>query len=114
MSSAPLTRLDISTYSALRRWNGCVPLLPRCASGTLEAERGVLRLLSVTSSGLGCVLRGQQCRVPPPSLFLQSAQVVPGILPKSLVVPLVKTGNCRVEVPAQVFALCLRLCLCSA
>ena len=47
-----------------------VTLLPRCASGTLEAERGVLRLLSVTSSGLGCVLRGQQCRVPPPSLFL--------------------------------------------
>ena len=32
-----------------------VTLLPRCASGTLEAGRGVLRLLSVTSSGLGCV-----------------------------------------------------------
>ena len=34
------------------------------------------------------------------------AQVVPGIVPKSLVVPLVNTGNSRVEVPAQVFALC--------
>ena len=45
-----------------------VTLLPRCASGTLEAGRGVLRLLSVISSGLG--LGGQQCRVPPPSLFL--------------------------------------------
>ena len=79
--------------------------------GTVEAERGVLRLLSVTSSGLGCVLRDQQCRFPPLHYSYLSAQVVPGIVPKSLVVPLVKSGNSRVEVPAQVFALALRIML---
>ena len=39
-----------------------------------------------------------------------SIYLVPGILAKSLVVPVVKTGNSQVEVPAQVFALCFALC----
>ena len=43
---------------------------------------------------------------PPLHCSYLSAQVIPGIVPKSLEVPLVNTGNSRVEVPAQVFALC--------
>ena len=50
---------------------------------------------------------------PPLHCSYLSAQVVPGILPTSLVVPLVKTGNSRVEVPAQVFALCFAHSACA-
>ena len=50
---------------------------------------------------------------PPLHCSYLSAQVVPGIVPKSLVVPLVKSGNSRVEVPAQVFALCFAHYACA-
>ena len=50
---------------------------------------------------------------PPLHCSYLSPQVVPGILPKSLVVSLVKSGNSRVGVLAQVFALCFAHSACA-